>query len=148
MNSFLSAVRHTIKRKSKKNAYNLRRTEASKYINDYNPVILKMWNANMDLQFVADNSIAGASYMASYITKAEKSEMKEMWEEITAEKSLTKKLYSFSLKMLSHREIGSHEFSDRLSSASLFSKSRGIVWVSLGLANSRNRVLKYFPEIQ
>ena len=49
------AVRHTITMKSPKNTYNLRRTEASKYINDNNPVILKMWNTNMDLQSVADN---------------------------------------------------------------------------------------------
>ena len=64
-----------------------------------------MWNANMDIQFVAGNSIAVAYYVTSYITKSEKTQMKEVWEDISAETSLTIKLYSFSMKMLSHMEI-------------------------------------------
>ncbi|XP_078535010.1 uncharacterized protein LOC144821653 [Lissotriton helveticus] len=148
VNNLMSSLRHNIRRRSPKNTYNLRRGEESKYINDYNPVILSMWNANMDIQYVADNSIAVARYVTSYITKSEKTELKEMWEDISHEKSLSKKLYTYSLKMLSHREIGAYECCDRLSSASLYAKSRTILWVSLGLAETRNRVLKPVQEIE
>jgi len=37
-----------------KKIYNLKRTENERYVNDYNPVILLLWEANIDIQFVND----------------------------------------------------------------------------------------------
>ena len=47
-------------------------------VNDYNPLLLLLWKANIDIQFVAESSLALAHYVSSYVTKAEKSSMQEL----------------------------------------------------------------------
>ena len=49
---------------------------------DYNPLLLLLWQANMDIQFVAESSLALSHYVMGYITKTEKSSMQEVWQEI------------------------------------------------------------------
>ena len=47
-----------------------KRSVSETHVNAYNPTLLKMWRANIDLQYVL-NTYASASYCASYITKVE-----------------------------------------------------------------------------
>ena len=48
------------------------------HINDYSPLLLLLWKANIDIQFVAESSLALAHYVSGYVTKAEKSSMHGM----------------------------------------------------------------------
>jgi ATP-dependent DNA helicase PIF1 len=42
------------KRGQRKKIYNLRRTKQEERINDYNPLLLLLWKANMDIQFIGE----------------------------------------------------------------------------------------------
>ena len=53
-----------------------------------NPLLLSLWKANIDIQFVAESSLALADYVTGYITKAEKSSMQGIWEEVCNNKSI------------------------------------------------------------
>ena len=52
--------------------YHLKRTEDDVKIN-YNPLLLKVWKANMDIQYIAESTMALAHYVSGYVTKAERS---------------------------------------------------------------------------
>ena len=58
----------------------------------------------MDIQFISESCLALAQYVTGYITKAEKSDMQEIWEEISDDDSLYKRLYKFGIKSLHTRE--------------------------------------------
>ena len=99
--------------KSRKKVYNLPRTEEER-VNDYNPLLLLLWKANMDLQFTAEASLAIADYASGYVTKAEKSNIQELWQEIGENRSLYSRLWSFGVRSLRSRECGLYEASDLL----------------------------------
>ena len=42
--------------------YHLKRTEDEVKINDYNPRLLKVWKANMDIQYIAESTMALVHY--------------------------------------------------------------------------------------
>ena len=46
----------------------------------------------MDIQFVAESSLALSHYVTGYITKAEKSSMQEVWQEIGESGSISSRL--------------------------------------------------------
>ena len=52
--------------------YQLVWQESETRVNDYNPLFLMLWKANIDIQFVAESLLALAHYVSGYITKAEK----------------------------------------------------------------------------
>ena len=58
--------------------YELARSESEVRVSDYNPLLLLLWQANMDIQFVAESSLALTHYVTGYITKVEKSSMQEV----------------------------------------------------------------------
>ena len=51
-------------------------------VNDYNPLLLMLWQANIDIQYVAKSSLALAHYVSGYVTKAERSNMQEIWQKL------------------------------------------------------------------
>ena len=57
-------------------------------INDYNPLILLLWKANVDIQFVSESSLALADYVSGYVTKAKTSHLQDMWQEVSSDKTL------------------------------------------------------------
>ena len=57
----------------------------------------------MDLQFVAESSLAIAQYVTGYVTKAEKSNMQDIWHEVSSHKSVYSKLWSFGVSSLRFR---------------------------------------------
>ena len=59
--------------KSRNKIYQLTRLASEVRVNDYNPLLLMLWKANIDIQFVAENSLALAHYVSGYVTKAERS---------------------------------------------------------------------------
>ncbi|XP_069460608.1 cationic amino acid transporter 2-like [Ambystoma mexicanum] len=87
-------------------------------------------------------------FPGAYVAKAEKSNAAEVWADLSSDKTLGQKLLSVGLKMLSHRECGSYEAADWLTSLPLYGHSINVVWLSLGPASSRNLVLKPLTEIE
>ena len=77
--------------------YQISRTEAEVRVNDYNPLLLLLWKANADIQFVAEFSLVFAHYVTGYVTKAEKSNMKEVWQEVRESKSMYSRVWSLAV---------------------------------------------------
>lgn len=90
------------------------------YINNYNPNIIKAWQANIDLQYVCD-PYACVMYIASYITKSEH----EMGELLTAaskqaaDMDLRSQLKKVGSKFLSSRDVSAQEAAYRILSLPL-----------------------------
>ena len=55
--------------------YTVKRQKGSELINEYNPLILQHWGANMDIQFIG-STYGAASYVCSYICKREADSLK------------------------------------------------------------------------
>ena len=77
---------------SHRKMYKLPRSPVEIRINNYNPLLLLLWKANMDLQFVGECTLAIAQYVTGYVTKAEKSNMQELWQEVSSHNSVYSKL--------------------------------------------------------
>ena len=50
--------------KSRGKIYQLARAEMETRVNSYNPLLLLIWKANLDVQFVAESSLALAQYVS------------------------------------------------------------------------------------
>ena len=100
--------------RSRKKIYQLPRGDTEVRVNDYNPLLLMLWQANIDIQFVAESSLALAHYVSGYVTKAERSNMQEIWQEVSENKSVYSRLWSFGVRSLRFRECGLYEASDLL----------------------------------
>ncbi|VDI36705.1 Hypothetical predicted protein [Mytilus galloprovincialis] len=56
---------------TKRSSVTMKRTPSDLWTNQYNPDLLRCWNANMDLQFITD-AYSCVMYIISYISKAER----------------------------------------------------------------------------
>ena len=83
----------------------------------------------MDLQFVGESTLAIAHYVTGYVTKAEKSNMQELWQEVSSHNSVYSKLWSFGVRSLRSRECGLYEASDLLLGDHLCGKSKTVKWI-------------------
>ena len=86
--------------KSRKKIYQLARSKSEVRVNDYNPLLLMLWKANIGIQFVAELSLALAHYVSCYVTKAERNNMQEIWQEVSENKSVYSRLWSFGIRSL------------------------------------------------
>ena len=66
----------------------------------------------MDIQFTAESSLTLVHYVTGYVTKAEKSCMQEVWQEVNSNSSIYSKLRSFGVRSLRSRECGLYEASE------------------------------------
>ena len=73
-------------------------------INNYNPLLLMLWKANMDLQFVGESTLVIANYVTGYVTKAERSNMQDLWQEVSSHTSIYSKLWFFGIRSLCSME--------------------------------------------
>ena len=126
--------------------YQLRRTESEVRVNDYNPLLLMLWKANIDVQFVAESSLALAHFVSG--TKAERSNMQEIWQEVSENKSVYSRLWSFAIRSLRFRECGLYEASDLLLGDHLSEKSDTVKWIDVSMPHRRNRRLKDHKVLQ
>ena len=90
--SCLNYVEDSLKTKGK--LYHLKSTEDEVKINDYNPLLLKFWKANMDIQYIAESTMALAHYVSGYVTKADRSRIQDIWQEVSDNKSSAVQLRS------------------------------------------------------
>jgi hypothetical protein len=108
-----------------------RRKEEDRHVNPYNPVILKLWQANMDIQAVSD-PFAAICYMLGYITKDERSErdsvreaLAKMPESATSLQLMTR----LGNAIISHREVSKEEAMMLLLSEQLVYTSTSSVFI-------------------
>ena len=123
--------------KAKRSIYNLARTSDKVRINAYNPLLMLLWKANMDMQCMGESTSTVCSYITGYITKAERSHMQEAWEAIASDKDLYSSLFSLGVKFLRSRECGLYEASDILLKDHLLSKSVDVHWVNVNQPSKR-----------
>ena len=133
--------------KSRKKIYLLPRAAQECRVNDYNPLLLLLWQANMDIQFTAESSLILAHYVTGYVTKAEKSNMQEVWQEVNSNSSIYSKLWSFGVRSLRSRECGLYEASDLLLGDHLTEKSVTVKWVDASMPHKRKRRLKTHKQL-
>ena len=134
--------------KSRSKVYHLQQGLGEERVNDYNPLPLYLWKANLDIQYVADSTLALAHYVTAYVTKAEKSHMQELWEDISEQESLYKKLWSFGVRSLRSRECGLYEAADILLGEHLYEKSDVVQWISGEKPDKRKVRIKGYRELQ
>ena len=134
-------VLHCVEEKLKKRQriYELARSESEVRVNDYNPLLLLLWQANMDIQFMAESSLALSHYVTGYITKAEKSSMQEIGES----GSIYSRLWKFGMRALRSRECGLYEASDLLLGDHLLEKSESVVYVPVVTASSKHSIIPH-----
>ena len=102
-------------------------------MNENNPLLLLLWKANIDIQFVAESLLALTHYVSGYVTKAEKSFMQELWQQISDNKSIYGRLWSFGVGNLRFRECGLYEASDLLLGDHLTEKSTTVKWIDVSM---------------
>ena len=91
--------------------YYLKRDEKEVRVND---LLLKLWRANMDLQYSAEKSLSLTEYVTGYVTKAEKSHAQDLWDEVSSCDNIYSKLWKIGQKLLRSKEVGLYEASDLL----------------------------------
>nr|XP_022308223.1 uncharacterized protein LOC111114232 [Crassostrea virginica] len=125
---------------AKKRSIVLRRNPDELWINQYNPCLLKCWDANMDIQFVLD-PFSCIVYIVSYISKSER-EMGMLLKQTKIEaeegnenaRSTLKKIGS---AYLNHREVGAQEAVYRVCNLKMKECSRKVVFIPVGENTTR-----------
>ncbi|XP_066269843.1 uncharacterized protein [Branchiostoma lanceolatum] len=121
----------------------LRRNPSETDINQYNPKILKLWRANMDLQFILD-PYSCIMYITSYMLKSERA-MSDLLQKVLEEsrgEDLKSKLRKVGSAFLNNREVSAQEAVYRLLSLPLQRKSRQVVYVNTATKDKRVSMLK------
>ena len=134
--------------KSRSRIYQLTREKTEVRVNDYNPLLLLLWKANIDIQYVAESSLALAHYVSGYVTKAERSNLQEIWQEVSENKSIYSRLWSFGIRSLRFRECGLYEAADLLLGDHLSEKSDTVKWVDVSMPHKRKRRLRDHKQLQ
>ena len=102
----------------------------------------------MDVQYIAESSLTLAHYVTGYVTKAERSNMQDLWQEIGSNKSVYSRLWSFGIRSLRSRECGLYEASDLLLGDHLREKSDTIKWIDATFPHKRKHRLKDYSKLQ
>ena len=120
---------------AKKDDVILKRNPQHAWVNQYNPSLLRAWNANMDIQYVS-NEYACVVYVVSYLSKSEK-EMGLLLAQTQAEMKDGNKDAKECLKKLGHvymqnREVCAQESVYRVCSLRLKEGSRNVQFIPVG----------------
>ena len=117
-------------------------------MNDYNPIILLLWEANVDIQFIRESSYVLDRYITAYITKGEKQATQEIWDNCHQNKNLRSCLKSYALKSFKNRECGIFEVADKLLGYSLSEFSDVVKYLPALPSIERKRALKDIKSIK
>ena len=131
------------------NSVVMKRKPLESWINTYNPDIIKVWKANMDLQYILD-PYACVIYIAAYMLKSERS-MGELLKQVSKECSsedIRTQLRRFGSVFLNHREVSAREAVYRILSMPLKQLSRKVVFVNTAAKEDRVTLLKPINQIE
>uniref|UniRef100_A0A0L8GT30 OTU domain-containing protein n=1 Tax=Octopus bimaculoides TaxID=37653 RepID=A0A0L8GT30_OCTBM len=121
----------------------LKRQPSERWINQYNPKILKTLRANMDLQVIMD-PYSCIMYITSYMMKSERA-MSELLKEVAEEsrsEDLKSKLRKVGSAFLNNREVSAQEAAYRILFLSLKRDSRKVVFINTAPKDKRVSMLK------
>uniref|UniRef100_A0A1X7TR54 Uncharacterized protein n=1 Tax=Amphimedon queenslandica TaxID=400682 RepID=A0A1X7TR54_AMPQE len=86
--------------KSGNKIYYLKQNEKEVRVNDYNPLLLKLWCANIDLQYIAESRLSLTQHVTGYVTKAEKSHAQDLWDEVSSWDNIYSRFWKMGQKLL------------------------------------------------
>ena len=92
----LKPVEESLKLRNK--IYQLARSELEVRDNNYNPLLLYVWKANIDNQFVTESSLALAHNVGGIVTKPERNNLQEIWQDLSDNKSIYSRLWSCDIR--------------------------------------------------
>ena len=127
----------------------LKRDPHEVWINQYNPHLLRCWNANMDIQFVLD-PFSCIVYIISYISKAER-EMGMLLRQTKLESeegnmNAKQTMKAIGSAYLHHREVGVQEAVYRVCGLHMKECSRMVVFIPVG--ENPTRLTKPLSQIK
>ena len=131
--------------KTSKNGHSvvLRRNPSEININSYNPDLLRIWKANMDIQYILD-AYACVMYVTSYMMKSERA-MGELLKQVVKESrgdDIRTQLRKLGTTFLNNREVCSQESAYRLLSLPLKRQSRKVVFINTDPKSERTSMTK------
>ncbi|XP_065942854.1 uncharacterized protein [Magallana gigas] len=137
------------KRLAKKTSVVLKRNPSELWTNQYNPCLLKCWDANMDIQFVLD-PFSCIVYIISYISKSER-EMGMVLKQTKIEaeegnESARTTLKKIGSAYLNHREVSAQEAVYRVCNLNMKECSRKVVFIPVG--DNPTRLTKPLSQIK
>ncbi|XP_078582369.1 uncharacterized protein LOC144865469 isoform X1 [Branchiostoma floridae x Branchiostoma japonicum] len=127
----------------------LRREPKDMWVNNFNPHLLRAWNANMDIQYVLD-AYSCVKYIVSYISKAER-EMGKLLKQAQKEaregnEDVLTEMRKVGNAYLHHREVSAQEAVYRVCSLNLKECSRQVTFIPTD--EQANRLSKPLADIQ
>ena len=130
--------------------YETQRFFTDTWVNAYNPIILRHWRANMDIQLVG-NAESCAFYVCKYICKAEPEELKEALHALFTNTEFTtidmrKRLLKIGACVLKKRRISAQEAVYRLGSMKLYQSSKQVITLNTLPPHRRMKLIK--PKAQ
>ena len=131
------------------NSVVMQRKPSESWINTYNADIIRVWKANMDLQYILD-PYACVMYIASYMLKSERS-MGELLKQVSKEcggEQIRTQLRRLGSVFLNHREVSAQEAVYRILSLPLKQLSRTVVFVNTAPKEDRVSLLKPISQIE
>lgn len=145
--SYILAVRSSLKSAK----VFLQRNVSEIRINSYNEVLLRAWEANIDIQFVHDG-YAYAAYVVSYISKSQRGMsnlLHEAYEEARNENMSSKQQErQIGNKCLTHVKICAQGAAYIISQKPLRNSSRSVVFVNTNEPGQRTFLLKPMKSLQ
>ncbi|XP_060596137.1 uncharacterized protein LOC132750210 [Ruditapes philippinarum] len=145
---YLNAL-HWIKTRGGQPAVLLKRKPVSVNINNYNPTLIRAWEANIDVQFVT-NVYSCVMYLASYVSKPEKTlgDVLRAVSESSQHLGIKQSMRNVANKFLTHREVSAQEAVYRLLSLPLTQGSREVLFVATDMPEDRTRLFKSLEVLQ
>ena len=129
----------------------MKRKPSDSWINTYNPDVIRVWKANMDLQYILD-PCACVMYIATYMLQSECS-MEELLKQVSKECSsegIRTQVRHLGSVFLNHRdtEVSVWEAVYRILSMPIKQLSRKAVFVNTAAKKGRVSLLKPINQIQ
>ena len=131
------------------NSIVMQRKPSESCINTYNPDVIRIWKANMDLQYILD-PYACVMYIAAYMLKSERS-MGELLKQVSKEcggEQIRTQLRRLGSVFLNHREVSAQEAVYRILSFPLKQMSRKVIFINTAAKEDRVSLLKPINQIE
>lgn len=129
----------------------LQRSPSETRINSYNTILLKCWEANMDIQFVLD-PYACVSYIVSYISKGQRGLSNLLYQACKEAKAkdsdIRQQVRRVGNQFLSHVEVGAQEAVYLVLQMPLRKSTRTVVFIDTNTPEERVVLLKSFTDLK
>ena len=128
---------------SRGNSIVMKRAPRESWINTYNPDVIAVWKANMDIQFILD-PYACVMYIAAYMLKSEGA-MSDLLKRVSMEcrgEEIKTQLRRMGSVFLTHREVSAQEAVYRILSLPLKLLSRKVIFINTSPKEERVSLLK------